>query len=236
MNDSVIVFSCQWPVTAAVAALTEPACSGPVIPVYTQQALETALQKHRKSVVILGLNPHEYVCALHHLHSLLKGRRLLFISRKLYWTDHVLPYFWGLDSCQFCSLDDFYAPYRRRAILKQVMSVNRKRQAGRESDNIILGGAPVKGRISLAKINIWLERQQRDTGLIGREISVLQTLVDGKRPEMDAQRISHFKKRGLEKLQMSLHVMNLYRGIQLRAELQASLPQEERDTDRERRE
>ncbi|EFM2336853.1 TPA: hypothetical protein JLI26_004804 [Escherichia coli] len=228
MSDSVIVFSRQWAVTAAVAALTERVCSGPVLPVFTQQALETVLAAHPDNGVILGLNPHEHVRALHDLAPHLRGRRVLFVARMFYWTDRILPRFWGLEDCSFCTLDDFHSPGLRRTTLRRIIPVIRNGKARREALRVLLPSGPVK---SLEQINLWLEQQKRDVGLIGRERELLLMLAEGNRSEeMEAQRISYFKKRGLEKLQMPLHVSSLYRGIMLRPELQVSLPQAEQDT------
>lgn len=230
MSDSVIIFSRQWPVTAAIAALTERGTPGPVISVFTQQALEAALADHPDNMVILGLNPHEHVRALHDLAPHLKGRRVLFVARMFYWTDRILPRFWGLEECSFCTLDDFHSPGLRRTTLRRTIPVIRNGKARREVHRVLLPSGPVK---SLEQINLWLEQQKREAGLIGRERELLLMLAEGNRPEMEAQRISHFKKRGLEKLQMPLHVSSLYRGIILRPELQVSLPQAEQDTLRE---
>ncbi|ECE7752149.1 hypothetical protein EUW85_23150 [Salmonella enterica subsp. enterica serovar Ngili] len=230
MSDSVIVFSRQWPVTAAVAALTERVCPGSVLPVFSQQALEAALAAHPDNMVILGLNPHEHIRALHDLAPPLRGRRLLFVARTLYWTDRILPRFWGLESCSFCTLDDFHSPAWRRTVLRRMIPVSRNVKSRREAHRVLPPPGTVK---SLEQINLWLEQQKRDAGLIGRERELLLMLAEGSRPEMEAQRISHFKKRGLEKLQMPLHVSSLYRGILLRPELQVCLPQTGQDTLRE---
>lgn len=71
MNESLIIFSREWAVTAALAAYLAPAYSRPAAVVHGLAQLVRVLEEQPFAPVVLGLRPHEHVSGLYRLQPLL---------------------------------------------------------------------------------------------------------------------------------------------------------------------
>lgn len=228
MNESPIVFCREWAVTAALVSYLTPAYSCQINEVYSQESLRGALQKLPLAPVVLGMCPHEHVLDLYRLQPLLAGRPILFVGRHFYWTDYKLPEWLGLDDCGFGTWDTMQEPFSRRMELRffrqtrvdtqKMGNVVRKGQESAMTDMQILENA-----------NRWLYRELSVSGLTGYEVRVLSLLSDGHKGNLPARARSLHKNNGLNKLGMSKLLMNLYRGVKVRAALQTCLPSQVED-------
>ncbi|EGP1138057.1 hypothetical protein IV596_004560 [Salmonella enterica] len=222
-NKTLVIFSREWAVTVALASYLTPVYSFRVTDVYCQESLLSALQTHPGAPVVLGLRPHEHVAELYRLQPLLAGRAVMFVGRNFYWTDYNLPEWLGLEEYGFCTWDTMQDPFSRR------MALRRFRQFSADAQKAVNGVR--SGRISaiaerqiLEKANRWLYRELSVSGLTGYEIKVLSLMTEGHQGNLPARTRSLHKNNGLNKLGMSKHLMDLYRGVKVRAALQASLP------------
>ncbi len=227
MNESLIIFSREWVVTAALAALLAPAYSRPATVVYDLDHLVRVLRENPHSPVVLGLRPHEQVTQMYRLQSLLTGRAVLFVGRCFYWTDYSLPEYFGMTRYGFCTWDAMRDPFSRRMELRRF-----RRMSVDEDDEKVAGEArQVAHAISgitdmkiLERANRWLYRELAAAGLSGFEIRVLSLMTEGQKSNLPSRTRSVYKNSGLHKLGMTKHLMNLYRGVKVRPELQTGLP------------
>lgn len=67
MNETLIIFSREWAVTAALAAYLAPAYSRPAAVVHGLAQLVRVLEEQPFAPVVLGLRPHEHVSGLYRL-------------------------------------------------------------------------------------------------------------------------------------------------------------------------
>lgn len=229
MNESLIIFSRAWAVTAALAVLLAPAYSRPVTPVYGLTQLARLLREQPRTPVALGLHPHEHVADLYRLQPLLAGRPVLFVGRCFYWTDYKLPEWLGLEQYGFCSWDTMQDPFSRRMALR---CFRQQRPAGGNDGNEAFTGADIfipflsamPEKQILERANRWLYRELSACGLTGYEIRVLSLMTEGGKGDMPSRVRSLHKNNGLYRLGMTGHLINLYRGVKVRPELQAGLP------------
>ncbi|ECG8633884.1 hypothetical protein FNN91_23435 [Salmonella enterica subsp. salamae] len=228
MNESLIVFSREWAVTAALASYLTPVYSFQVTDVYSQECLLSELQSHPGVPVVLGLRPHEHVVDLYRLQPLLAGRVVLFVGRCFYWADYNLPEWLGLEQYGFCSWDSMHNPFSRRMELRHLRQLAADTQEDDGlAENVQRPVSAVSARAEkqiLEKANRWLYRELSVSGLTGYEIKVLSLMTEGHKGNLPARTRSLHKNNGLNKLGMSKHVMDLYRGVKVRAALQAGLP------------
>lgn len=228
MNESLIIFSRAWAVTAALAVLLAPAYSRPVTPVYGLTQLARLLREQPRTPVALGLHPHEHVADLYRLQPLLAGRPVLFVGRCFYWTDYKLPEWLGLEQYGFCSWDTMQDPFSRRMALR---CFRQQRPAGGNDGNEAFTGADIfipslsamPEKQILERANRWLYRELSATGLTGYEVRVLSLMAEGRHGNLPSRIRSLHKNNGLYKLGMTKHVLNLHRGVKVRPELQAGL-------------
>ncbi|QMN53897.1 filamentous hemagglutinin N-terminal domain-containing protein [Citrobacter freundii] len=187
-----------------------------------------ALREHPGSPVILGLRPHEHVTDLYRLQPLLAGRAVMFVARCFYWTDFSLPEWLCLERYGFCTWDVLQEPFSRRRALRRF----RKRcdDCAREE---VLNAAPaipylpVMTKVQvIERVNKWLYRELSAVGLTGYEVRVLSLMAEGRKGNMSSGVRSLHKNNGLRKLGMTKHLMDLYRGVKVRAQLQGSLADE----------
>lgn len=218
MNEPVLVYSRQWPVTAALTALLSRVFSVPVIPVYSLNQLVTALRENRNSPLVLGISPHEYVVALYGLYPLLSGRGILFVARRFYWTDYRLPEFFGMTQYRFCTWDEPGLASRREYFpwFRQLSAGENKTERG-EVGRFMTSGALLK------TVNQWLYSRMEEWGLGLTGSMVLLQLAESRRGELNARERSIYRTGGLRKLGMTKHISCLYRGVQVRSELQMRL-------------
>ncbi|ENT9571253.1 hypothetical protein [Salmonella enterica] len=229
MNKSLIIFSREWAVTTALATYLAPAYSRRVTAVFGLVPLVRILQEQPHSPVVLGLRPHEHVADLYRLQTLLAGRAVLFVGRCFYWTDYRLPEWLGLVQFRFCSWDAMQDPFSRKITLRRF----RQPAAVPEDDNQTeKSESPLISTMTeiqiLARANRWLYRKLSACGgLTGYEIRVLWLMTEGLKGNMSSRTLSIHKNNGLYKLGMTKHLLNLFRGVKVRPELQAELPAQE---------
>lgn len=119
MNETLIIFSREWAVTAALAAYLAPAYSRPAAVVHGLAQLVRVLEEQPFAPVVLGLRPHEHVSGLYRLQPLLSDRAVLFVGRCFYWTDYNLPEWLGMERYGFCTWDAMQHPFSRRMELRR---------------------------------------------------------------------------------------------------------------------
>ncbi|EIF8919268.1 hypothetical protein V8G22_004581 [Salmonella enterica] len=219
MNEPVLVYSRQWPVTVALATLLTRIFSVRVIPLYSKGELVCHLNNNPRSPLVLGLCPHEHVVDLYCMQSLLSGRAVLFVARRFYWADCCLPGFCGLVLCRCCTWDSLATPSLWR------MEMRHFRQLMTEEIPVTTSGnsPELTAEQILTRANQWLYSQMEEAGLSGYERVVLLLLSEHRRGELSSRKLSHYKNSGLGKLGMSRHVSNLYRGVKVRPALQVRL-------------
>ncbi|EAW1478422.1 hypothetical protein CJ745_24745 [Salmonella enterica subsp. enterica] len=223
MSESLIIFSREWTVTAALRAYLAPVYFRPVMTMYDFAQLRHLLREQPQTPLILGLNPHEHVADLYRLQSLLAGRAVLFVGRRFYWTDYNLPEWLGLEQYGFCTWNTLHDPFSRR---KELRYFRQLAADTHEEDNIPGKAAAVSSLTEmqiLEKANRWLYRELSVAGLNGFEIRVLSLMTDGLKGNLSSRTRSLYKNNGLYKLGMTKHVLNLFRGVKVRPELQACL-------------
>ncbi|EDV4071928.1 hypothetical protein NB12_003900 [Salmonella enterica subsp. enterica serovar Pomona] len=221
MSESVIIFSREWLMTTALTALLTPAYVLSARPVYGPEQLVRTLREHPRTPLVLGLCLHEHVADLYRLQPLLTRRAVLFVSRRFYWTDYKLPEWLGLEQYGFCSWDTMLDPFSRQMKLRRLWGLS----ADGNDDNVVpLSIFSSVTEIQLQeRVNRWLHRELSVAGLTEYEIQVLSLMTEGHRGDLPPQVRSVHKNNGLNKLGMTKHVMNLYRGVKVRPELQAGL-------------
>ncbi|ECY4646986.1 hypothetical protein ACCN59_004764 [Salmonella enterica subsp. enterica] len=228
MSESLIIFSREWTVTAALASLLAPQPHRQVTAVYDLAQLTSLLRRQPCTPVVLGLRPHEHVADLYRLKSLLGSRMVVFVGRCFYWTDYSLPEWLGLGRYRFCSWDTMQDPFSRRMELRHTRQLPADTQEGdSDTKNVrkIVSDPPVITEIQiLERANRWLYRQLSATGLTGYEVRVLSLMAEGRNGNLPSRTRSLHKNNGLNKLGMTKHVMNLYRGVKVRPALQVRLP------------
>lgn len=231
MNDSLLIFSREWVVTTALTAYLAPSYSRPVTPVYDLAQLARQLREQPRTPVALGLRPHEHVAELYRLQPLLADRPVLFVGRCFYWTDYNLPEWLGMERYGFCTWDVMHDPFSRR------MDLRRFRQFAADTPENVSWPAPVASALTeiqiLERANRWLYRELSASGLTRYEVRILSLLAGGRKGRLPCRTRSLHKNNGLYKLGMTKRLMDLYRGVKVRPELQAGLPQqaEERVTE-----
>lgn len=236
MNDSLIIFSREWAVTAALAAYLAPVYTRPVTAVYDQAQLTGLLHEQPHTPVVLGLRPHEHVANLYRLQPLLAGRAVLFVGRCFYWTDYKLPEWLGLAQYGFCSWDTIQDPFSRRMEVRRFRQFSADMQEDDRSGGKIRRPAPGVSAMTTVQIleraNRWLYRELSVVGLTGYEVCVLSLMAEGQSGNLPSRTRSLHKNNGLYKLGMTKHLINLYRGVKVRPVLQSalSLQTEECDT------
>ncbi|ECL5205232.1 hypothetical protein FTP61_22080 [Salmonella enterica] len=190
MNESLIIFSREWAVTAALAAYLAPAYSRPVTPVYGLVQLARLLREQPRTPVALGLRPHEHVA----------------------------------ERYGFCTWDAMQHPFSRR------MELRRFRQFAADTPDNVSWPTPVASAMTeiqiLERANRWLYRELSASGLTRYEVRILSLLAGGRKGRLSCQTRSLHKNKGLYKLGMTKRLMDLYRGVKVRPELQAGLPQQ----------
>ncbi|HHZ8254962.1 TPA: hypothetical protein ACWMDS_004658 [Escherichia coli] len=225
MNKSLIIFSREWTVTAALAALLLPSCSNAVTAVYSLTELEDTLREQPGTPVVLGLRPHEHVADLYRLRPLLAGRAIMFVGRCFFWTDYSLPEWLRLGPCRFCTWDAMQGPISRWTELKRFFRLPAACQEGHPDPETAWSQElpQTDEEKILDVVNHWLYLRLSEAGLTRSEIRVLVLLSEGRNRSMPPRLLSVHKKNGLSKLGMSLRLMNLFRGLKVRAELQSEL-------------
>ncbi|EAY4774401.1 hypothetical protein AAE115_001282 [Salmonella enterica] len=218
MNEPVLVYSRQWPVTAALTALLSRIFSVPVIPVYSRKQLVTALRENRNSPLVLGISPHEYVVALYGLYPLLFGRGILFVARRFYWTDYRLPEFFGMTPYRLCTWDEL-----GRASWREYFHWFRRLSAGEYQAERGEIGRFMTSDALLNTVNQWLYSRMEEWGLGLTGSMVLLLLAESRRGDLNVRELSVYRTGGLRKLGMTKHISCLYRGVQVRSELQMTL-------------
>lgn len=167
MNESLIIFSREWAVTAALTAYLSPVYSRSVRAVYGLAKLTSLLQTHPRTPLVLGLRPHEHVAELYRLQPLLAGRAVLFVGRRFYWTDYNLPEWLGLEQYGFCSWDTMGDPFSRR------MEIRRFRQFATDMQEDDCGG----GECKVVSSGVLSHNRDEDTGK-GEPVAVPRTVSD----------------------------------------------------------
>ncbi|EAB1678704.1 hypothetical protein LVC43_001535 [Salmonella enterica] len=224
MNETLIIFSREWAVTAALAAYLAPAYSRPAAVVHGLAQLVRVLEEQPFAPVVLGLRPHEHVSGLYRLQPLLSDRAVLFVGRCFYWTDYNLPEWLGMERYGFCTWDAMQHPFSRR------MELRRFRQFAADTPDNVSWPTPVASAMTeiqiLERANRWLYRELSASGLTRYEVRILSLLAGGRKGRLSCQTRSLHKNKGLYKLGMTKRLMDLYRGVKVRPELQAGLPQQ----------
>ncbi|EDV0528937.1 hypothetical protein JXH75_004302 [Salmonella enterica subsp. enterica serovar Oranienburg] len=228
MNESPVIFCREWAVTAALTAYLAPVYSRPVTAVYGMSQLVCLLEKHPHTPVVLGLRPHEHVADLYRLQPLLAGRVVLFVGRRFYWTDYKLAEWLGLEQYGFCSWDTIHDPFSRRMELRRFRQFSSDMQEDGRPEEKNRQPIPALSAMTTMKIleraNRWLYRELLAVGLTGFEVRVLSLMTEGRSGNLPSRTRSLHKNNGLNKLGMTKHIMNLYRGVKVRPALQAGLP------------
>ncbi|MGF2656321.1 hypothetical protein ACQUWL_28085 [Serratia marcescens] len=203
MNESLLIFSREWVMTTALTAYLAPSYSRPVTPVYGLVQLARLLREQPRPPVVLGLRPHEHVA----------------------------------ERYGFCTWDIMHDPFSRWMDLRRFRQFAADTtENGCVSENIIWP-APVASAMTeiqiLERANRWLYRALSASGLTRYEFRILSLLAGGSKGRLPCQTRSLHKNNGLYKLGMTKRLMDLYRGVKVRPELQAGLPQqaEERVTE-----
>ncbi|EAV2673023.1 hypothetical protein EZL14_22385 [Salmonella enterica] len=227
MSESLVIFSREWAVTSALTAYLAPLFFRPVTAVYNFAQLNHLLREKPRTPVVLGLSPHEHVTDLYRLQPLLAGRAVLFVSRSFYWTDYSLPEWLGLEQYGFCSWDTLHNPFSRRREMRRFRQSAADMQGDGRATESVRWQAPaasvITGMQILEKANRWLYRELSAAGLNGFEVRVLSLVSEGLKGSLSSRTRSLYKNNGLLKLGMTKHVLNLYRGVKVRPELQAGL-------------
>jgi hypothetical protein len=227
MNKSLIIFSREWAVTASMRAYLSPVHFPLVTSAYDLATLIHLLREYPRTPVILGLSPHEHVEELYHLQRRLCCRVVLFVSRCFYWTDYSLPEWLGLKQYGFCSWDTMCDPFSRRREMRRfrhLVDVTNKDDSTLENSSRPAPGVSAITRMEiLERANWWLYRELSAAGLNGFEVRVLSLMSEGLKGSLSSRTRSLYKNNGLLKLGMKKHVLNLYRGVKVRPELQAGL-------------
>ncbi|EAV0891821.1 hypothetical protein OJ40_23405 [Salmonella enterica subsp. enterica] len=218
MNEPVLVYSRQWPVTAALTALLSRVFSVRVIPLYTKGELICHLNDNPRSSLVLGLSPHEYVVALYGLYPLLSGRGILFVARRFYWTDYRLPEFFGMTPYRFCTWDEL-----GRVSWREYFHWFRRLSAGENQTGRGEVGRFMTSGALLKTVNKWLYSRMEEWGLGLTGSVVLLLLAESRRVDLNVRELSMYRTGGLRKLGMTKHISCLYRGVQVRSELQMAL-------------
>lgn len=234
MNESLIIFSRAWAVTAALAVLLAPAYSRPVTPVYGLTQLARLLREQPRTPVALGLRPHEHVAELYRLQPLLADRPVLFVGRCFYWTDYNLPEWLGMARYGFCTWDAMQHPFSRRMELRRFGRFAADTLEDDSAAENIMWSAPMITAMTEMQIlemaNRWLYRELSASGLTRYEVRILSLLAGGRKGGLSCQTRSLHKNKGLYKLGMTKRLMDLYRGVKVRPELQAGLPQQAKES------
>ncbi|MDJ6959614.1 hypothetical protein LD669_18155 [Salmonella enterica] len=218
MNEPVILFCRQWAITASLETLLSTEYMTHVIPVYSKEDLCHKLGEYRYSPVILGIKPHEHVVYLYHMKMLFSRRPVLFVARCFWWTDYQLPAFVGMTKFRFCTLDDLSVG------IKQLKHLPTMKLVGETVTNAISENYNITDAHIMKKANFWLYEQMAVSGLSQTESRVLLLLSGERRCKLSNRLLSFYKIRGLYKLGMTKNIINLYRGVRVRKELQAALP------------
>ncbi|EAU2710382.1 hypothetical protein OE847_003828 [Salmonella enterica] len=228
MSESLIIFSREWVVTAALTANVAPSYSSPATEVYSLSQLARALQEQPHTPVILGLRPHEHVAELYRLQPLLADRPVLFVGRCFYWTDYNLPEWLGLELYGFCTWDIMHDPFSRRMDLRRFRQFAADTPENDSAAENISWPAPVASAMTeiqiLEKANRWLYRELSASGLTRYEVRILSLLAGGRKGRLPCRTRSLHKNNGLYKIGMTKRLMDLYRGVKVRPELQVGLP------------
>lgn len=226
MSESLIIFSHEWVVTAALASLLAPPSPLPVTAVYDLTQLISLLREQPHTPVVLGLRPHEHVADLYRIKSLLASRVVMFVGRCFYWTDYTLPKWLGLRQYEFCTWDTMQDPFSRRMELRRFrqLSADRGVNNGGSPGITVQVNSVMAGSQVLDKANRWLYRKLSEAGLTGFEVWVLSLVTEGGKGNLPGRVRSLHKNNGLYKLGMTKHVINLHRGVKVRPELQIRLP------------
>ncbi|EEY3113679.1 hypothetical protein HF234_003736 [Salmonella enterica] len=223
MNEPVLLFCRQWALTAALAALLSPAYAVPVIPVYERALLVSLMELYRNSPLILGVSPHEHVTDLYRLQPLLSGRAVMFVAPRFYWTDHSLGVFLGLSRSRFCSPGRLWEPSTRRAEAEQFRRLSAEAHVEGYDGDVTPCLPGLTDEQIVTQVNVWLHRRMEEAGISREEIMTLLLLSGLRKGRMPVSVLSRYKIRGLCRLGMERHVINLYRGIIIRPELQVVL-------------
>lgn len=222
MSKPMIICCKEWSVTVALAALLE---SSTIQAVYSRKQLIRVLQDNPGVPVVLGLNPHEHVVDLYQLKPLLMGREGVFIARCFYWTDYSLTKWLGLDRYSFCSWDTLQAPFSRLEKLQSFKRLTITEQCHYTAEMGTHALSPMPFPKTEVKVlewaNQWLSWKLAEAGLNANEIRVLSLMAEGRKVGLPCRVRSTHKVNGLYKLGMNKHVMNVYRGVRVRQELQS---------------
>lgn len=203
MSESLIIFSREWVVTAALTAYVVPSYSSPATEVYSLSQLAQALQEQPHTPVILGLRPHEHVAELY----------------------------------GFCTWEIMHDPFSRQMELRRFRQFAADTPENDGAAENLSWPAPVASAMTeiqiLERANRWLYRALSASGLTRYEVRILSLLAGGRKGRLPCRTRSLHKNNGLYKLGMTKRLMDLYRGVKVRPELQAGLPQqaEERVTE-----
>ncbi|EGL6732095.1 hypothetical protein IMU63_003877 [Salmonella enterica] len=234
MNESLIIFSREWAVTVALTAYLSPVYSRSVRAVYGLAKLTSLLQTHPRTPLVLGLRPHEHVAELYRLQPLLADRPVLFVGRCFYWTDYNLPEWLGMARYGFCTWDAMQHPFSRRMELRRFGRFAADTLEDDSAAENIMWSAPMITAMTEMQIlemaNRWLYRELSASGLTRYEVRILSLLAGGRKGGLSCQTRSLHKNKGLYKLGMTKRLMDLYRGVKVRPELQAGLPQQAKES------
>lgn len=214
MNETLIIFSREWAVTAALAAYLAPAYSRPAAVVHGLAQLVQVLEEQPFAPVVLGLRPHEHVSGLYRLQPLLSDRAVLFVGRCFYWTDYNLPEWLGMERYGFCTWDAMQHPFSRR------MELRRFRQFAADTPDNVSWPTPVASAMTeiqiLERANRWLYRELSASGLTRYEVGYCRCWPEAVKERLSCQTRSLHKNKGLYKLGMTKRLMDLYRGVKVR--------------------
>ncbi|HCM1955422.1 TPA: hypothetical protein N3A08_004566 [Salmonella enterica subsp. salamae serovar 9,46:z4,z24:z39:z42] len=224
MSEEVLVYSGQWPLTSALAAMLSDGDVVRVRCLYTPSSLAGALQGGGRRLVVLGINPHEHVMLLYRLQALLTGHDVVFVARYFYWTDYSLPSCFGLATAGFCTEDTLYGVGPDRVTADWLRQ--RYPRTGGEAVVIPTLLPGLKMSVVLAWVNFWLLRQMAAAGVTAAEREVLCEQSEGVTGRRGVKAGSLLKNRGLGKLMLGRHARSLYRGIKVREALQQPVPEE----------
>ncbi|ENP2200677.1 hypothetical protein ACDA27_004667 [Salmonella enterica] len=218
MKDEVVVFSRQWVESVAVSGLLQGESGLRVYTVYSESGLEGWLDGTGNGVVVLGMSPHEDVEILSRLGVRLSGRKVVFVGRKFYWTDYMVPYLCGIKGAGFCTLDMLPVSAGKMSLRRMMKSVYPGCVLNELQVPVLREG--IEKRQLLWWLNFWLSRCRDMLGVTAKENDVLLALSEGRQAFTDKKKRSVLKSKGLEKLGEKRHAVSLYRGIVLRPELQ----------------
>ncbi|EAA3660356.1 hypothetical protein QDX91_004526 [Salmonella enterica] len=235
MNEPVLIFGREWAVTIALASVLTPILNVSIIPAFDLDDLDHKLVEYRKSPIILGISPHEHVAPLYQLRKQLSGRCVLFVARRFWWADYCLPAFAGIEWCEFCTLDNLVISRDETVQNKSLIYSSWGDYANCFAADKVSVISDIPPEDILYRANLWLQKHMRLAGLSGVESMVLIRLSENAPIRMSPHRLSYYKLKGLSKLGMSKHVVNLYRGVKVRPELQMPFLSADNDCSSNRR-